>query len=216
MTPLATTFGARLDGVDLSAGCDEALLAAVREALREHKVVVLGDQHHLSPAQLQAFAERFGEAETAPHPNWGDVDGHPGVKKIAVSIPEPDSPSDAIDGHWHTVRNGAPCPLTPPPDLLSWQDGPPRPVTQWYTFLYAAQIPALGRDTLFADMEAAYSRLSPPLRHFLSADPPHHRTNIRCLADGGVGSLSAVMGCARSTRGTATPPRVTSPSSTRS
>ena len=57
-------------------------------------------------------------------------------------------------------------------DLLSsWQDGPPRPVTQWYTFLYAAQIPALGRDTLFADMEAAYSRLSPPLRHFLSAGP---------------------------------------------
>ena len=110
VTPLATTFGVRLDGVDLSAGCDEALLAAVRDALREHKVVVLPYQHHLSPAQLQAFAERFGEAETAPHPNWGDVDGHPGVKKIAVSIPEPDSPSDAIDGHWHTVRNGAPCP----------------------------------------------------------------------------------------------------------
>ena len=55
-------------------------------------------------------------------------------------------------------------------------------MTQWYTFLYAAQIPALGRDTLFADMEAAYSRLSPPLRHFLSADnpvtPPHKHSSL--------------------------------------
>ena len=44
-------------------------------------------------------------------------------------------------------------------------------ITVVLAFLYAAQIPALGRDTLFADMEAAYSRLSPPLRHFLSAGP---------------------------------------------
>ena len=52
----------------------------------------------------------------------------------------------------------------------SWHtDGPPREKTQWYTFLQAIDVPPFGRDTLFADMEAAYRRFSPALQAFLGS-----------------------------------------------
>ena len=80
----------------------------------------------------------------APSP-LPDVAGHVGVKLIA---PRNYPMGPDVGDSWHT-------------------DGPPRELTQWFSFLLAHKVPPYGRDTLFADMEAAYQRLSPTLREFL-------------------------------------------------
>ena len=142
--PLNGTLGAVVNDVDLRCR-DAELIAAVEAALRRFKVLVLPAQQELTPDDLLGFAEEFGAAERVAHPIWDDVPGHAGVKRIATG-----SYATGVDvgDNWHT-------------------DGPPREKTQWFTFLHAIDVPAFGRDTLFADMEGAYLRQSPTLRAFL-------------------------------------------------
>ena len=142
--PLTGTFGAEICGVDVLQH-DDRLVQDIRTALDTFKVLVIPDQDSLTPDALLRFAEHFGTAERAAHPNWDDVPGHVGVKLLATA--DYRAGVDVGDS-WHT-------------------DGPPRPLTQWYSFLHARKVPPYGRDTLFADMEAAYRRLSPALREFL-------------------------------------------------
>eukprot|EP00660_Eupelagonema_oceanica_P007780 gene7780-1996_t len=101
-----------------------------------------------APDRLLALAERFG---------WADVPGHPGVKVIRP-FTHPGGGGGAgprADDSWHT-------------------DGPPRARTSWVTFLLARDVPPHGRDTVFADMEAAYGRLSRPVREFLATLSARH------------------------------------------
>jgi taurine dioxygenase len=138
------TLGAEINGVNLCA-VDSDMVADFKAALVEHKVLVVQGQEALPPDALLQFAEEFGVAERAAHPIWDDVAGHVGVKLIAP----PNYPMGPdVGDSWHT-------------------DGPPRELTQWFSFLLAHKVPPYGRDTLFADMEAAYQRLSPTLREFL-------------------------------------------------
>lgn len=144
VTPITGTFGAELRGLDLDR-FDHDTVETVRDGLRRHKVLVLPDQQDLGPDALLRFAENFGTAERVRHPNWDDVPGHVGVKMIRPGE-EPMGP--AVRDSWHT-------------------DGPPRTETQWFTFLHAHDVPDYGRDTLFADMEAALERLSAPMQEML-------------------------------------------------
>ena len=143
--PLTGTFGARVADVDLSQ-YDALLIDEFKAALDQYKVLVVPDQKHVQPDQLLRFAEEFGEAERARHPNWDDVPGHQGVKLLATGD-YPTGPT--VADSWHT-------------------DGPPREMTHWFSFLHAINVPHYGRDTLFADMTAAYQRLSQPMQTFLS------------------------------------------------
>ncbi|MDA1074817.1 MAG: TauD/TfdA family dioxygenase [Proteobacteria bacterium] len=143
-TPLTGTFGARISSVDLLQ-YDARLIDELKKCLVKYKVLVVDDQTHLTPDGLLRFAEEFGTAERAHHPNWEDVPGHVGVKNIHT----PDYPTGPqVGDSWHT-------------------DGPPREHTQWFSFLHAIKVPPYGRDTLFADMTAAYRRLSEPVQSFL-------------------------------------------------
>ena len=55
VTPLATTVGAEISGVDLAAPPDEPGVAEIRRALGEYRVVFFRDQH-LTPEQRSASA----------------------------------------------------------------------------------------------------------------------------------------------------------------
>ena len=142
-TPLTGLVGARITNVDILQH-DDTLIADIKAALDEHKVLVIPGQRSLTPDGLLRFAEHFGVAERDPHPNWEDVPGHVGVKLLETNFPAGVDVGDS----WHT-------------------DGPPRRRTQWFSFLHAIDVPRYGRDTLFADMEAAYQRLSVPMQQFL-------------------------------------------------
>jgi len=58
--PLGGRIGALIEEVQLSGQLSEEDVAAIRQAMLEHKVVFLRDQQG-SAADLEAFAERFGE-----------------------------------------------------------------------------------------------------------------------------------------------------------
>ena len=144
LQPLNGTLGARINGFDFRQH-DADVVATVKDALPKFKVLVAPGQGEMTPDELLAFAEEFGVAERAQHPIWDDVAGHVGVKRI---IGRDYATGVEVGDSWHT-------------------DGPPREKTQWFTFLQAIDVPPFGRDTLFADMEGAYNRLSPALQEFL-------------------------------------------------
>ena len=60
VTPLTTTIGARVEGVDLSEPLDAATAQHLRDALTAHAVLTFPRQH-LDLTQQRAFAANFGE-----------------------------------------------------------------------------------------------------------------------------------------------------------
>jgi len=163
--PLTGTFGARIDGLDLGQPLSPAQYARIKELLHQFKVLVLHDQTTVGPRELLAFAGNFGTPELAPHAAHKDYPGVTGVRVIVSSgVPVEvekkqiaDVPAVPWDS-WHTDGSSR---------------GPTQ--TEWTSFLQAVDIPEVGRDTLFADMEAAYEGLSPAFQKFLLGLRAVHR-----------------------------------------
>ncbi len=136
---MSPALGAVIDGVRLEPSLDDATIAAVRNALLEHKVVWFKDQS-LDADALTAVATRFG-SPTEAHPVEPSLEGHPEVLPL-------DSEEGARADVWHSD--------------LTFQERPPLGA-----FLHALEIPPVGGDTIWADMTGAYETLSTPLRAFL-------------------------------------------------
>ena len=134
--PLTPTIGAELLGADLRA-FDAALIAEVRAALLTYKVVFFRDQT-LTPEQHIAFASEFGELEV--HPATPKDQPNPEVLHIAHG---PDSRGQ--ENFWHSD--------------VTWRERP-----SLGSILRAIELPEVGGDTLFANMELAYERLSDDLK----------------------------------------------------
>jgi taurine dioxygenase len=138
--PLSPTIGAELDGVDLGGEMDDELLAEVRRALLEWKVVFFRDQD-ITRDQHRAFAER-----------WGPLEQHPFYKYI-----QPDQTADdvvtlykdadhkGVENEWHAD--------------ITWHARP-----SFGAVLRAVEVPELGGDTLWLDAAAAYDGLPAALR----------------------------------------------------
>lgn len=137
---LTGQFGARITGIDLTGPLQEKTIRSIWSALKQYKVLVFPDQQALTPDKHLAFAKHFGKVELH-HPSHPDYPGNPGLKVLKSS-----GEGMARDT-WHT-------------------DGSTRVDTAWISFLKAVDIPPYGRDTLFADMVAVYSRLSPNMQKF--------------------------------------------------
>ena len=143
-TPLTGTFGALVQGADIARSHDAAQTEAIADLLSQYKVLVFRDQHRVGPQQLLDFSSGFGAPETAEHPQHLDYPGVPGVKVLHSEIGH----RKYMPESWHT-------------------DGATRERSKCLTVLQAVDIPPYGRDTLFADMEAAYDELSEPMKAFL-------------------------------------------------
>ena len=135
--PLTPAIGAEISGVDLAQEQDEAVIGEIRAALLTHKVVFFRDQH-ITPAQHIAFARRFGRLEI--HPATPKDQPDPEVLHIAHG---PDSKGK--ENAWHSD--------------VTWREEP-----SLGSILRAVEVPAVGGDTLFADMGAAFRGLSPAMQ----------------------------------------------------
>jgi taurine dioxygenase len=134
---LSARIGAEVTGLDPSLELDAAAVAAVREALNEHKALVFQGVS-LDDQGQQRFAGYFGELTTA-HPTVPAVPGAPRVL-----------PVDSEDGpvnHWHTD--------------VTFVVNPPQAST-----LRSITVPPYGGETLIANTGAAYRDLPGPLRAF--------------------------------------------------
>jgi alpha-ketoglutarate-dependent taurine dioxygenase len=131
---LGANIGARIDGVRLGGGLDPATVAAINEALLEHKVIFFRGQHHLDDDDQLAFARRLGTPTTA----------HPTVTSRGHRILPIDSRYDKANS-WHTD--------------VTFVDRIPKA-----SLLRAVTLPEYGGTTTWASTEAAYDQLPAPLR----------------------------------------------------
>jgi taurine dioxygenase len=136
--PLGVHLGAEIGGVDLGAALDAETFGEIRSALFEHQVIVLRGQR-ITFREQRAFAERFGELSVHPFsPNRGD---NPEVIVLDYGADNPPALTDV----WHADETFR---ATPP----------------FATLLCAKVVPAVGGDTLFASMTAAWDGLSPRMQ----------------------------------------------------
>ncbi|KAB0681087.1 TauD/TfdA dioxygenase family protein [Burkholderia territorii] len=133
--PLTCAIGAELLDVSLAdAVHDDGLFAEIRAQLLRHRVLFLRDQD-ITRAEHVAFARRFGELED--HPVAGSDPEHPGLVRIYKS---PEQPSDRYENAWHSDA--------------SWRVAPPLGCV-----LRCVEGPAVGGDTMWANMVLAYEQL---------------------------------------------------------
>ncbi len=136
-TPVSATIGAEIRGIALGDDLADAVMAELRQALLDYKVLFFRDQP-LTAAQHVAFARRFGELEVHPFiPANGEF---PELVRFAKS-----ADVGGYENGWHSD--------------VSW-----RAVPSMAAVLHAVAVPPSGGDTLFADMYAAYEGLSEELR----------------------------------------------------
>jgi taurine dioxygenase len=132
VTPLGSTIGAELSGVDLRDDLSDDVIAEIRQALFEYKVIFFRDQP-LDPDQHVRFAARFGELEV--HPFIPSNTGRPELVRFEKS-----AETGGYENLWHHD--------------VTWREAP-----SMGAVLHAVEVPPVGGDTLFCDMYAAYEGL---------------------------------------------------------
>jgi taurine dioxygenase len=132
---LTCALGAELTGVSLADAIhDDALFAEIRALLLRHRVLFLRDQD-FTRAEHVTFANRFGELED--HPVAGSDPEHPGLVRIYKT---PEQPADRYENAWHADA--------------TWRAAP-----QFGAVLRCVETPAVGGDTMWANMVLAYDKL---------------------------------------------------------
>jgi taurine dioxygenase len=139
--PLKPNIGAEVRGLDLREALAAPALEALNQALAEHGVLVFHDQD-MTVEQQMAFGRCFGDLSV--HPFSAHLAEHPEVIVLDYTAENPPSLTDI----WHSDE--------------TFRAEPPMA-----TMLYAKIVPALGGDTLFANMAAAYEGLSAPMQGLL-------------------------------------------------
>ena len=133
------SFGAFVNGVDLTRELSSDLVAELRSLWLKHKVLVFPEQQ-MNNKDLERFSLYFGEFGEDPF--LGHIDGHQNIAAIQRNADET-TPIFAENLHsdW------------------SFLDVPPAG-----TCLFGITIPPMGGNTVFADQVAAYENLPDNLR----------------------------------------------------
>jgi taurine dioxygenase len=147
--PIAGSLGAEIHGVDLRQAVSDDTLAAIRAALLDHLVLFFPGQH-LDPAQHRDFASRWGEMEL--HPFIPRVDGYPEVVELRAS-------GGYVADVWHTD--------------VTFSERPPV-----MSILNMVTSPAVGGDTMWSNLYAAYDALSAPLRDLVDGLTAVHTAKV--------------------------------------
>ena len=161
--PLTAALGAEVTGVDLSRPLPDDDMRAIEAALHEHLVLFFRDQHAMTDEDQLRVAAWFGPYEihpfAKPHPD------HPAMTVLDQTTPKTDGANS-----WHSDSS-----FMETPALGS--------------VLRAVQLPALGGDTCWASMYAAYDALSAPMRAMLDGLTARHDI-VRPLAKAVAGGHS--------------------------
>jgi taurine dioxygenase len=140
ITPITSVVGSVVAGLDIGQPLTPEITEQLHAALHDRGVLFFRNQV-LSAGQMHEFATHFGRP--IPEPAIPDPPAH------AAAVGENDLlPAKMATSVWHSDTTFVP----EPPQA---------------TVLRAVQIPAVGGDTLWANMYAAYDALSAPMRGFL-------------------------------------------------
>ena len=148
VTPVSSSLGARIEGVDLREPLSERQFGEIDRALLEHLGVFLPSQP-ISHQQHKDFAGRFGTSHPHPVRAWlGETETLSLVENHADKPPQQDQ-------RWHTdysFHSETPDVAVLRPDVL----------------------PPTGGDTEWANLYAAFEALSKPLQTFLEGLSAFH------------------------------------------
>lgn len=156
VAPITPVIGAEIGGLDLRHPIPDPTLAELRAVWLERQALVFRDQS-LSPEEQLAFARQFSEVDK--YPFLQGIDGHPMVAPI-LKLPEE---RVNFGGMWHSDT----CYLEAPAAGA---------------VLHAIELPALGGDTLFADMVLAWESLDESLKKVVA--------DLRVMCSSGKASIS--------------------------
>ena len=140
--PIGAFLGAQVTGLDLTQALALATAAAIAQAHAEHGVLVFPDQT-ISSDDLRRFGRLFGELTV--HPFSTNAAEAPELIVYDNKEGNPPPPTDI----WHTDE--------------TFREEPPMG-----TMLCSKVIPAIGGDTAFCNMAAAYESLSDKMQHYIS------------------------------------------------
>lgn len=141
IAPIAGALGAEITGVDVSRDLDDAVIAAIRQALLDYGVIFFRDQA-LDAERHKAFTRRFGALFV--HPNYKGLTADPFV----IDIKREPGDQKIVGEDWHTDTTMV---AEPPMGAI----------------LYAVEVPPYGGDTIWANQYLAYDALSPGLQRTL-------------------------------------------------
>lgn len=145
------SLGAEVRGINLADGLDQATYRDVRAALLEFGVLFFKEQSEIPPAVQIAIGRMFGDLHV--HPAAPQMPGFPELFVIHAH-----RESKVANGEfWHSDVS---CDQEPPLG----------------TMLQIHVLPDVGGDTLFANMSAAYDRLSVPMREMLGGLTATHES----------------------------------------
>jgi taurine dioxygenase len=144
VAPLTPTIGGVIEGVSLADPVDDELFAELNRALLEWKVIIFRAQ------------EITGEQHTAFAAHWGALETHPFIR---TKVRQPDDRPQVVrlekgpdiggyENVWHSD--------------VTWRECP-----SLGSVLRAIEVPAVGGDTLWADMGAAYDGLSDTMKEHI-------------------------------------------------
>lgn len=134
--PCTPTIGAEVDGVDLRKPLADDQIDELRTMLLKWKVLFFRNQH-LTREQYLKFGEIWGVLWSNPMSKNG---GHPFITEF-----KRDAQNIGQENVWHSDDLGMVAPSS-------------------ISILRAIEVPRLGGDTLWADMEAAYDTLPKDLK----------------------------------------------------
>jgi taurine dioxygenase len=165
--PVTPVIGAEVEGVDLAGPLDDDVIIRLRAALHHHRVLFFRDQHLDHPSQV-AFGSRFGELTYAHPYDATPPDGHPEI----FTVDHQTTLAEARrSGRGSTRRRLGPFP--------GWHsDVTPAINPPYASILRAEVVPAVGGDTQWTNLVAAYESLSPPLRRFVEGLRAEHRYGL--------------------------------------
>lgn len=146
ITKVKEHIGAIVTGIDLARPVDAETRKKLYDAVVEHVVLVIRGQAHLTPAQLQAAGEMFGELMEDQNRRYL-VDGFPLISVLDnFDKDSRGNPAKAgANSTWHTDHTN--------------QERPPR-----FTILYAVAVPDRGGATSVCNSRAAYEALPEDLK----------------------------------------------------
>ena len=153
---MTCAIGAELLDVNLGdAVRDDGLFNAIYDSLLKHKVLFLRDQtlDKLSRQDHMAFAQRLGQLETHPM-----APSHPEAPGLVQIYKTPDTPMDRYENSWH-------CDGT-------WRDTPALGCV-----LRCIESPAVGGDTMWANMVLAYDKLPAHVKQDIEGLIANHSFN---------------------------------------
>ncbi|MEY2461111.1 MAG: taurine dioxygenase [Acidimicrobiaceae bacterium] len=138
--PLTPSIGAEVLGIDLASAPDDGTFAELDKAFADHKVLFFRDQD-ITTAQHVAFCRHFGDLEVHPF-----VPSKKDYPEVMVLLHDEDR--RGTENTWHSD--------------VTWRQEP-----SLGSMLRAVEVPDVGGDTLFADMEAAFAGLDDALQQRL-------------------------------------------------